>query len=189
MDGLALATVFTSNAKKFIDGWTYPILLIRSSKDRAPYERSVFDTPDPGLSSQDTSQSSQDENSFENYIDPETILLPLCKSNRNAFSHMITFGRAANNDVCLADATLSKLHGWFLVPTEDNRAWRYVDNSSTNGTILNRHKLLAQRATHLQFGDELVVGQVNMLFLSRDSILDLMEYMQNENQKTKKVRR
>ena len=189
MDGLALDTMFAVNAKKVLAGWKYPILLIRSSKGQHPHVKSVFDTPDPHVSSQDTSQSSEEVNSLDYYLDPEATVIPLVKSDRNAFTHMITLGRAANNDIVLADTTLSKLHGWFLLPKNGEDTWVYVDNNSTNGTKVNKHKVLSQRPTHLKYGDELVTGNIQMLFLSKENILDLIDYMQNEDGKTKRISR
>jgi len=190
VDGLALDTMFAVNARKMLIDWKHPVLLIRSSKERRPHVRSIFDTPDPHTSSQDTSQSSDDAESLDYYLDPEALVVPLSKSNRNAFSHMITFGRAVNNDVIVADSTLSKVHGWFLPPaTADKESWCYVDNNSTNGTKINKHKVLPQRPTHLKYGDEFVMGNIQMLFLSKDNILDLVEYMQKEDGKTKRISR
>jgi len=190
MDGLALDTLFAVNAKKALSNWKNPALLMRSSKERRPHIRSIFDTPDPHTSSQDTSQSSEDAPPLDYYLDPESLIVPLSKSARNAFSHMITFGRAINNDIVLADNTLSKVHGWFLPPsTADKDCWCYVDNNSTNGTKINKHKVIPQRPTHLKYGDEFVMGNVQMLFLSKENILDLVDYMQNENGKTKRVSR
>jgi len=187
VDGLALDTMFAVNAKKVLSDWKYPILLLRSSKNTHPHARSVLDTPDPHTSSQDTSQSSEDA-PLDYYLDPEAVVIPLCKSHRNIFSHMITLGRAANNDVILGDNTLSKVHGWFLPPHKGD-AWCYVDNESTNGTKINKHKILPQRPMHLKFGDELTTGNIQMLFLSRDNIFDLIDYMQNEEDKTRRITR
>ena len=188
MDGLALDTMFAINAEKVLGTWNYPILLIRSSHERQPHARSAFDTPDPRITNQDTSQSSGDA-SLDYYLDPDAVVLPLCKSTRNAFTHMITLGRAANNDVILADTTLSKVHGWFLMPPKGTDVWCYVDNTSTNGTKVNKHKILPQRPTYLKYGDELITGNIQMLFLSKENILDLVDYMQNENGKTKRLPR
>ena len=185
MDGLALATVFTTNAKKILSGWDYPVLLIRSSKGR-PHARSMFDTPDPHTSSQDTSQSSADQ--LDHYLDPESVVLPICKSDRNAFSHMITIGRAANNDICLGDNTLSKVHGWFL-PPDKSGMWHYIDNGSTNGTKINKHKIITREAVHIKYSDEMVMGNIQMLFLSKDNVFDLIDYMHGEDKKTRRVSR
>ena len=186
MDGLALDTMFAVNAKKVLENWKYPVLLIRSSEERHPHVRSIFDTPDPHTSNQDTSQSSDDA-SLDYYLDPATVVIPLCKTTRNAFTHMITLGRAMNNDVILADVTLSKVHGWFLLPNKGDDVWYFVDNTSTNGTKINKHKILPQRPMFLKYGDELIVGNIQMLFLSKDNVLDLVEYMQNENGKTRRI--
>jgi len=186
MDGLTLATILSVNAKSVLSKWDYPILLIRSKKGTQVRQQNAFDTPHPALSTFDTAQSETDENSFEYYLDPKTLVLPLCKSQRNSFSQMLTIGRAQNNDICLTDVTLSKVHGWFLPPDVKTPSWRYTDNTSTNGTYINRIKIQAQRPINLNFGDEIILGQIAVLFVSKDNIYDLMEYMQKENEKTTK---
>jgi|GEM_PF-5700345 len=189
MDGLALDTMFAVHAKKVLADWECPILLVHSTKEKRPHERSAFDTPDPRTSTQNTSQSS-DEQSLDCYLDPNARVIPLIKSDRNMFSHMITLGRAPNNDVTIGDATLSKVHGWFLLPGKGGTSnWCFVDNNSTNGTKINKHKIQPQRPAYLNFGDEFVMGDIQMLFLSKENIQDLVDYMQNEDGRTKRISR
>jgi pSer/pThr/pTyr-binding forkhead associated (FHA) protein len=191
VDAVALDTLFAVNTQKTLSAWKHPILLIRSSK-RHPHSRSVFDTPDPRLSSQDTSQSSDEQSSLDYYLDPEALVVLVSKTTRNAFTHMVTIGRASDNDIVVADKTLSKVHGWFLPPSQasgDKESWCYVDNNSTNGTKINKHQILPQRPAHLNYGDEFVMGDLRLLFLSKENILDLVDYMQNENGKTRRVSR
>jgi hypothetical protein len=57
----------------------------------------------------------------------------LQKSDRNPFVHMITVGRAMNNDVVLADSTVSKVHAYF---TSTPGGWVLTDQHSTNGTYV-----------------------------------------------------
>lgn len=191
MDGLALDTIFSVNAKKILEDWGHPILLIRSSKETSPHGRSFFDTPDYRILNQDTNPAQQHA-CIDYYLDPDTIVLPLCKSGRNVRPEIV-LGRHASSDICLADATLSKSHGWFIPPGKSVSgvigAWNYVDNSSTNGTAINRHKILPQRPTMVRYGDELIMGNIHLLFLSKESIFDLIEYMQNEEKKTKRISR
>lgn len=182
MDGLALAAVNSVNAHKLLLSWENPILLVRNSLAKS--SRSLLDTPQHHTLTQDTSASSDD--SFDYYLDPDAVIIPLCKSTRN-HEKEITIGRKTSNDICLADTTLSKIHGWFIRPAGKAAAWQYVDNSSTNGTIINRHKIIPNRPTLLRFGDELVMGDVQMMFLSKENVSDLMDYLRAEDGKTRRI--
>ncbi len=64
---------------------------------------------------------------------PKCAVVFLEKSDRNPFSHMITFGRAHNNDVVLAHPTVSKVHAYF---TTSPTGWVLNDQRSTNGTYV-----------------------------------------------------
>lgn len=179
MDGLPLDTVFTTNAKRILRDWDYPILLLRSGRE----SHSIFDTPNRHLLSQDTSPLSEIFH-IDCYFDRDTMMLPLCKSGRNK-SKEILFGRHTSNDVCVADATVSKFHGWFVSPRAPSSPRVYVDNSSTNGSFVNRHRISPQQPATIKYGDEISLGSLHILFLSKDSVFDLIEYMQNENNKAK----
>lgn len=191
MDGLALGTVFSVNAKRILDGWNDPILLIRSSKEISPHQRSFLDTPNERVLAQDTSEAERYSH-VDYFFDPDTVVLPLCKTSRNRRED-IMLGRHATNDICLAEPTLSKLHGWFIPPTKTPLgvlgSWTFVDNGSTNGTSINRHKILPHRPALVRYGDEMVLGDIHILFLSKESIFDLIEYMRNEDNKTKRITR
>src|SRR5579883_107672 len=60
------------------------------------------------------------------------------KTDRNPFAHMITVGRAMNNDVVLADSTVSKVHAYF---TRTPGGWMLTDQHSTNGTYVEGKQL------------------------------------------------
>lgn len=179
MDGLPLDTVFTTNVKRILRDWDYPILLLRSGRE----PHSIFDTPDRHVLGQDTNPLLEISH-IDCYFDRDTMMLPLCKSGRNK-SKEILLGRHTSNDVCVADATVSKFHGWFVSPKTSSSPWVYVDNSSTNGSSINRHRLSPQQPVAIKYGDEISLGSLYILFLSKDNIFDLMEYMQNESNREK----
>lgn len=71
----------------------------------------------------------------------------LRKSSRNPFAHMITIGRAQNNDVILQDGAVSKFHAY--VVAKPGGALTLTDQNSTNGTFLDEQKLVPDRAATL----------------------------------------
>jgi CheY-like chemotaxis protein len=66
------------------------------------------------------------------------IVFPLEKNGSNGFSHMITVGRSANNDVAINSRLVSKFHAYF---TWRDEAWFLRDSGSTNGSFVNKARL------------------------------------------------
>ena len=81
----------------------------------------------------------------------------------NPFANMITIGRAANNDIVLAEGSVSKFHA-FLRTTEGGLL--LVDADSSNGTYVNGTRLDPQRARRLNPGDTLRFGNLNLRLLT-----------------------
>jgi hypothetical protein len=76
-------------------------------------------------------------------------VLFLVKSTRNPFATMITVGRATNNDVILAAATVSKFHASFA---QGAAGWTITDQRSANGTWLEAMRL--EPGASVPLGDE-----------------------------------
>ena len=71
-----------------------------------------------------------------------------------------TIGKAAENDVALADdATASRLHA---VLERFAAGWCVTDLGSSNGTLVNGERIWASR--RLRHGDEIRVGQTRLIF-------------------------
>lgn len=176
-DGLTLQSLLLCGAENALAGYDQPILLIKYRKDvTAPV---VFDTPNTNiLSPGDTSFSSAGV--ANTYIEPNTVVVPLQKTTRNSFSSLITLGRAGNNDLIIADKTVSKVHGWFLMPEEPYSLWRFLDNMSTNGTKVNGEVIPPKSATFIKPSDELVMGDVSLLFMTADDVCNLCLYLKKE---------
>ena len=68
------------------------------------------------------------------------MLYRLVKKNKGSFPHMITVGRANNNDVFIKDPLISKFHAYFM---KRGSAWYVADSGSTNGTYLDKKPLEA----------------------------------------------
>jgi pSer/pThr/pTyr-binding forkhead associated (FHA) protein len=70
----------------------------------------------------------------------------------------ITIGRAADNTICLAHASVSKHHATLAVDGSD---FKLCDLHSTNGTIVNGDTVVC---THLKDGDRITLGDVELRF-------------------------
>lgn len=63
------------------------------------------------------------------------FVIPLAKRDgANAFSSMVTFGRAGNNDLVFEHDRVSKFHGYFR---EVDGKWLVCDATSQNGTTVD----------------------------------------------------
>ena len=81
---------------------------------------------------------------------------PLAKKQGASFPDRITIGRTSNNDVVIADTSISRLHAYIR---RDGGAWFVTDAGSKNGSWLKggaleprKEKGLPSRAV-LRFGD------------------------------------
>jgi len=76
----------------------------------------------------------------------------------------MTIGRAATNDICVSQDSVSRTHATIVV--DDNGA-KIRDNESTNGTYVNDQKITEK---YLQDGDLIKVGRSIFKFLTGDNI-------------------
>lgn len=81
----------------------------------------------------------------------DLLVAPLKKREHggNAFTGMITLGRAENNDLVLAHPGVSKFHAYFRKLDE---AWTLRDANSLNGTMINGEKLTPEAERPLRSG-------------------------------------
>lgn len=72
-------------------------------------------------------------------------------------------GRGSNNDIIVDDPSVSTAHAWII-----NQQGRYLimNTLSTNGTFVNDRRI---HEASLKHGDHIRVGQVELLFLTRES--------------------
>lgn len=68
----------------------------------------------------------------------------IIKRDNNAFSMMVTVGRAENNDIIVRFGKVSKFHGYFSQIGAD---WFLTDSNSSNGTFLGSQRLEASKST------------------------------------------
>ncbi len=85
--------------------------------------------------------------------------LPVRKK-QEVFESKITVGRATNNDIVIADATISKLHAWFVI---DGDRLLLVDAGSRNGTHLGDTRLAAKTPTPAKVGERIRFGSAELV--------------------------
>jgi len=84
------------------------------------------------------------------------------RSASNAFTSMITIGRARNNDVVVPHRSVSKFHAYLV---EEGGARRIVDAESTYGTRVRGDRLRPhQEKAPIASGDRLHLGKLGTTF-------------------------
>ncbi len=103
-----------------------------------------------------------------------TLVVHSIRRRQHSPGHLVTVGRAANNDVVIPDLSVSRFHA-FLKPLGDGRFEIQSANISTNGTTLNGTSVAAQGSgpgADLKSGDSVRFGQVETTFLSAAALRD-----------------
>ena len=107
----------------------------------------------------------------------ETLVIEIAKHASTALVNMICLGRAANNDIVIANKTVSKLHTYF-VASEEGDSYQIVDANSTNGTMVNNKRLVAYNNKTLYNRDNLQFGPaIQMVYLTAEGFYDLLQQL------------
>jgi hypothetical protein len=88
-------------------------------------------------------------------------IYPLAKKPGASFPDRITIGRTSNNDIVVADASISRLHAYVR---RDGRLWVVADGGSKNGSWLKGSPLEARRERPLETRAVLRLGDVDLTF-------------------------
>ncbi len=97
----------------------------------------------------------------------------------NAFLHMITLGRAANNDIVIGHDQVSKFHASFT--RSATGAWTVTD-ASTNGTWLDTDRLALRVPSILRTGSTLnLANAVHLVLLSPEAMFDEIERLRKRS--------
>ena len=101
---------------------------------------------------------------------PGTVI-PLIKTDRNAYSSRITVGRAKNNDIIIRASKISKVHCAFVVK---ETGYDLLDMGSANGTSLNGHLLKKNKPVSLTSRDLVAIHRHDFEFLEMDSLIEML---------------
>jgi pSer/pThr/pTyr-binding forkhead associated (FHA) protein len=100
----------------------------------------------------------------------EMEIYPLAKKPGASFPDRITIGRTSNNDVVIADHSVSRLHAY----VRQGDSWIVADAGSKNGSWLDEIRLEPRRETQLSPGAVLRIGDVSATFYPAAELFDLL---------------
>lgn len=127
-----------------------------------------------GPSSTEVKLDDDDAPSPETTASLALIAYPVRQTGRSP-GHLITAGRASNNDVVIPDLSISRFHAYL----KDQGGGRFVlqDAGSTNGTTLNGRSVPQQghgAPCELKAGDTVRFGQVELTWLDAETLRDFV---------------
>lgn len=99
-------------------------------------------------------------------------IFPLAKKPGASFPDRITIGRTPNNDVAIADASVSRLHAY--VRARSSGGWVVADAGSKNGSWLGDAALEPRREVALAPGSVIRLGDVALTFYPSEDLFDLL---------------
>lgn len=127
-----------------------------------------------GLRTLTLDEDSEQDNRSGEYITEETMpfgkdlpqevdleVYPLAKKSGASFPDRITIGRTSNNDVVIADTSVSRLHAYIK---RSGSGWVVADAGSKNGCYLGGVRLEPRKEQALASRVELRIGDVDVTF-------------------------
>ena len=106
-----------------------------------------------------------------NVTDIGIELYPLAKKPGASFPDRITLGRTSNNDICVADHSVSRLHAYVR---HHGHGWVVADAGSKNGSWLRGEALEPRRERPLTSRNVLRVGDVDLTFYSAIDLFSVL---------------
>jgi pSer/pThr/pTyr-binding forkhead associated (FHA) protein len=100
----------------------------------------------------------------------EMELYPLAKKPGASFPDRITIGRTTNNDVVIADPSVSRLHAY----VREANGWVVADAGSKNGSWLGDALLEPRREAALPPGAMVRFGDVQFTFYRSSDLFELL---------------
>jgi pSer/pThr/pTyr-binding forkhead associated (FHA) protein len=98
-------------------------------------------------------------------------LYPLAKKPGASFPDRITIGRTSNNDICVADHSVSRLHAYVR---QHGPGWAVADAGSKNGSWLRGEKLEPRRERPLTSRNVLRIGDVDLTFYTAIDLFSVL---------------
>jgi hypothetical protein len=99
----------------------------------------------------------------------EMEVYPLAKKPGASFLDRITIGRTSNNDVVIAEHSVSRLHAY----VRQAHGWVIADAGSKNGSWLGEQQLEPRCEATLAPGAVLRLGDVDLTFYRSSDLFDL----------------
>jgi hypothetical protein len=100
--------------------------------------------------------------------DVELELYPLAKKPGASFPDRITIGRTSNNDVVIADTSVSRLHAYLR--RDGGGHWLVADAGSKNGSWLRGVKMEARKEIQLASRAVVRLGDVDLTFYTASDL-------------------
>ena len=97
---------------------------------------------------------------------------PLAGAHFSIVTDMVIIGRESSCSICLDDPNVSRHH--CSVIREFDGGLSLVDNNSTNGTVVNSHRLKPEVYRRLHHGDTIQVCDSGFFFLCSGASADAM---------------
>ena len=167
----------------FVSKHAYPVLLHRGELEAPPAGNAdtggAFKTmPGPAFK---TSHIRIDKSTGQvklaqpsaSTVQVTSAVFPIVKRPDGIYSDRISVGRTRNSDVQIPFPQISKFHAYFT-QSEDRRDYFLVDAGSTNGTILNKQKLVTNTPSKLASGAEVQFGPYVFEFLLPSQFYDFL---------------
>ncbi len=101
-------------------------------------------------------------------------IYPIRNTGRSPFPRIVTLGRTKNNDIVLADVSISKFHAFFK---EEGGQVFLADGESRNGTFVEGERALTTKQgkpTLLKSGARVKFGAVEFRFIDVKELLSLV---------------
>ena len=98
-------------------------------------------------------------------------IYPLVKKAGASFPDRITVGRTSNNDIVVADASISRLHAYVR---RDGKQWVVADGGSKNGSWLKGATLEPRRERPLESRAVLRLGDVDLTFYLATDLYNIL---------------
>ena len=135
-----------------------PAALVRYRGDAPP-----DDDPQSGLHTLTIDQEIEETLPFGRELKPEVELevFPLSKKPGASFPDRITIGRTGNNDIVIADSSVSRFHAYVR---RDGTHWLVADAGSKNGSWLREEQLEARKEKQLASKAVVRIGEVELTF-------------------------
>lgn len=118
---------------QFLAANPHPFLLVEARKQALP-KSMLFDTiaPQAAMTADSLNAALLRISDADVRANPQNYeLYPLAKSNRNPWTDRILLGRAANNDVVLANPSVSKVHAYIVQSASGAQIFSYETRNPT----------------------------------------------------------